>query len=143
MTVLAAARITEHRAGATTIMEFPAAVDIIYEGGLVNVNAAGYAAPASDTTAEWCVGIADETVDNSGGSAGDKTVRVRSGEQYKLVGAAAASFVQALVGEPVTVEDDQTVTIAADSTNDIAVGYVSEFVSATSVWVFIPPGGVR
>lgn len=140
MTALSADRITKHRSnsGGPTIMEFPCAVDILYEGGIVAINTSGYAAPASDTSGVFVVGIADEHVDNSGGSAGDKTIRVRSGEEYNL--AATGTVAQASVGDIFFAADDQTVDDT--TTNSVRVGYVSEYVSATNVWVFIPPGGM-
>lgn len=43
----------------------------------------------------------------------------------------------AMVGKNVTILDDNTVSIAATTTNDVLAGMVTEWVSATQVWVQI------
>lgn len=113
-------------------------VDIIYKGALVNVNAAGFLIAAGDTASETCVGIADENVDNSGGSAGDLVCKVLSGRAFLIT---ATSLLQTDVGTLAMVVDDDTVEVAAATSNDVEIGYIIEFVSVTSVWVYIPEGG--
>lgn len=55
-----------------------------YKGGMVGVNSAGYLTPMTPATASLkFIGVANETVDNSAGSAGD----------HALVAAKAGSFV--------------------------------------------------
>ena len=132
MTVLAADRETAVKEG--KLKSYPAAVDIIYKGGLVAINAAGYACPAADTLGLRVVGIADEKVDNSAGSAGDKDVRVRQGCLAKLV---ATSITQAMLGQIMYVADDQTFDDA--STNLVPAGILVDYVSATSGWILVSP----
>ena len=49
----------------------------IYKGAMVGVNASGYIVSMDHGTANLkFVGVANETVDNSAGSAGDKTINV-------------------------------------------------------------------
>lgn len=136
MAVLAADRNTQSKEA--TLKSYPVAVDIIYKGGMVVINSAGYAAPASDAQGNSrAVGVADEKVDNSGGSAGDKNVRVRSGRAFKMV---ATAIVQADLGMAMYVVDDQTIDDDG-GTNRILAGILVEFVSATSGWVYIPTPG--
>lgn len=132
MAILAADRETAVKQG--LLKSYPAAVDIIYKGGLVAINAAGYACPAADTLGLRVVGIADEKVDNSAGSAGDKDVRVRQGCLAKLV---ATSITQAMLGQIMYVADDQTFDDA--STNLVPAGILVDYVSATSGWIFVSP----
>ena len=136
--VLTADRNTQSRGGLGVTMRYAVAVDIIYKGALVSVNAAGFLVAASDTAGEQCVGVADENVDNSGGSAGDLWCRVVSGRAFRV---AATSILQTDVGTMAYVVDDQTIEVAAATTNDIPVGYIVELVSAAIAWVFIPAGG--
>lgn len=105
----------------------------VYKGGLACINATGYLVPASDTAALKCVGIFDETVDNSGGAAGDMEAAYTTGIEAELENAGSA-IVQAT--QVAHVADDQSVTTAAVALNDVYVGNVTEF-SATKAWVFI------
>ncbi len=67
-----------------SVYEFGAAVDIIYAGAMVCLNAAGYAEPAGASAGQSpVIGRAERTVDNSGGSAGDLNVRILPG-QFKF-----------------------------------------------------------
>lgn len=112
------------------VRALPVSVDVIYRGALCTVNAAGFVAPAGLAVSEVFVGVAEETVDNSAGVAGDKKVRLKCEGRYLLTG---AGFAQADVGVTVYAEDDQTVTKTAGTS--APVGTVDEFVSATQVWV--------
>ena len=138
MTVLVADTNLQSRGGPGLGLQYSCGVDILYKGAIVSVNAAGFLVAGSDTTAERCVGIADENIDNSGGSAGDLVCRVLSGRAFLLP---ATSLLQTDVGTLAMIVDDGEVEVAAATTNDIPVGFIVEFVSATSVWVFIPEGG--
>lgn len=113
--------------------------DILYKGALIAIDASGYAKPASDTSGETVVGIADEKVDNTvtGHTAGGLKIRVRSGRAFLMV---TASATQASVGDAAYVTDDQTVAFSGTA-NAVLVGPCSEYVSATSVWINIPLGG--
>jgi len=91
-----------------------AASDIIYEGSYVEVLAAGHIQPAGVGSSLQGAGIALETVDNSAGSAGDKTCKVLVG----CVVADALTATVANIGDAVYASDDQTLTVTA-STNAI------------------------
>lgn len=118
---------------------FPVGVDIIYKGALVAVDDNGYLLAAADAAGYRVVGVAEENVDNSGGSAGDKECRVRSGRAFKFN---ATSITQAMVGDLMHVVDDQTFDEAA-GTNGVPCGRLVEYVSATEGWIYIPVGGLR
>lgn len=131
-TVLAADRNTQSKEA--PLLSYPCAVDIFYKGAMVCVNAAGYLAPAADTLMFGpVVGVADENVDNSGGSAGTLNCRVRSGRAFQFV---ATSIAQTDVGKTMFVVDDQTFDDRHG--NGIVAGTLVQYVSATSGWVFIP-----
>jgi len=132
MAVLTADRNTDQKD--VTLKSYPLATDIAYHGGMAVINSAGYAAPASDTAGNSrVIGVFDENVDNSGGSAGDKNVRVRSGRAFSLVGVALA---QTDLGKTMYVVDDQTFD-ADPQAAAIVAGTLVEFISATSGYVYI------
>lgn len=91
----------------------------IYAGGLVAVNAAGFAKAAAvgDTRV---IGVAEATSVNSGAD-GAVSVRVRRGP-HKFANKAGDLVTQALMGTTCYVEDDQTVRLTAAGT--IAAGRV-------------------
>lgn len=107
----------------------------IPEGAIVHINAAGYAVNGTDAANDVFVGVADETVDNSGGSAGDKTIKVRRTGVFTFVFAGTATIAD--VNTPVYTVDNQTVNLAAATTNDVLVGRIVEFLTASSVRVDI------
>lgn len=112
----------------------PMAVDIIFRGAMLVHNAAGFLAPVTGAEAGAVfAGIAEEEVDNSGGSAGDLNCKYRKDARWLLTG---TSFAQADVGTPVYGSDDQTVT-KTFAANLPRIGVIDEFVSATQVWVKI------
>lgn len=110
-----------------------AASTTIYKGSIVAFNTAGYAVKGADTASFVFAGIAMETVSN-GTVAGEKEVRVWN---EGIVELNCASATQAWVGQSVYIVDDNTVALAATTTNDVIVGKVVGFVSATKVRVKI------
>lgn len=121
---------TPEKSGSTNRYKI-AASTVIYKGIMVALNAAGFAIPAADTASTKVVGIADETVDNSGGAAGDASVLVKKGA-FKLKNSESNAVAQANVHANCVVADNQTVSM--DTTNDIVAGRV-ESVEADGVWV--------
>ncbi len=112
------------------------AVDI-FAGALVNlVSATGYAKKAGDNVGEKFLGVADKSAKNSTGAAGAKKVRVWSRGVFPF---ACSGANQTWVGQKVYAVDDQTVALAATTTNDVLVGVVTELVSATQVFVSLTP----
>lgn len=86
-----------------------AAAQLIYGGALVCRNAAGYAAKGAAALGMHGVGRAEERVDNSGGSPGDLSIRVREGVFRYANSAAADEITIAEIGKVAYVVDDQTV----------------------------------
>lgn len=111
------------------------AAESIPYGAMVMINAAGYVANATDTTGTFFLGIALEASDNSGGSAGDLSILVDVGGAFVKATHEDGSMAQANVGDAVVQELNNEVTSAGTGTNDIAVGKISDIVSATVVWV--------
>lgn len=106
----------------------------VFKGSNLNYNASGFAVKSSDTASEAFAGVAMETVDNSAGTAGDKYVRVWKEGVFSMT---ASGATQAWVGQNVCAVDDNVVALAATTTNDVIVGRVVGFISATEVRVKI------
>lgn len=120
------------------ILPFPiAATTKIVEGALVNVNAAGYAVNATDTTGERCVGVASQETDNTTGAAGDADAIVWTGGAIDVLTNFSATI--ANVGDKVYVVDNQTVDLAAVTTNDVLVGIIVAVLSTSKVRVILTP----
>jgi hypothetical protein len=106
------------------IEEYPViAADIIYEGAAVGENASGYSRPLA--AGDVFQGFAIENCDNAAGSAGDKTVKVRT--RGRVVLPIASIAITANDRPAVYASDDDTFTLTA-STNSL-IGYVSRWVS--------------
>ena len=130
MSALTRDRATPYREG-IEVEYLVAANTKIYAGSLVCVNAAGYAAPAADTSGYRFAGVALEQVDNSDGG---KNVRVRRAGVFEFD---AVSITQDMVGAAMYAADDHTFDDAAGPTNDIKVGLLVKYVSATKGWIDI------
>jgi hypothetical protein len=105
----------------------------IWKGALVCVDSTGYLVPASDTANLRFVGVAFESVDNTGGASGAKRCRVvkRGTFVYNRIG----SFTQADIGTTVRANSDNEV--AKTSTNNIVVGTVVELLDGNRVRIRI------
>lgn len=117
------------------IISFKQGAEKIPEGALVSINAAGYAVNATDAANDVFVGVADETVDNSAGAAGATRIKVRRNGVYNVVFGGTATIAD--VNTLVYVVDNQTVDLIGVTTNDVLVGRIVEFISATKVRVDI------
>lgn len=106
-----------------------------YAGTLLCVNTSGFATNAADTASFVLAGVAADTVDNSAGAAGDKKIDVYTEGTFEFTFSGTAT--QATVGQSVYAVDNQTVALAATTTNDVLVGKVVEFVNASTVRVKI------
>ena len=134
MTALAAAKKSVDRQDGE-VYSFKQGAEKIWEGALVMVNAAGYAVNATDTAGGVIAGIADETVDNSAGSVGDKSIKLRRKGIFEFVFGGTATIAD--VNTLVYVVDNATVDLVGVTTNDVLVGRIVEFVTATKVRVDI------
>jgi len=109
---------------------------ILYFGALLAVDANGWIVPASDTAGLKVVGVAFESVDNSNGVNGAKTVQIATGV-FRFANAGGA-VTQSNRHRDVYVADDNSVTTAGVAANDIKAGTVDEF-TASVVWVRVAP----
>lgn len=116
---------------------FPvAAATKLYAGGIVAINAGGYATKGAVATTLKCVGIAEEVVDNSAGANGDLKVPVRRG-LFKFANSSAGDAIAlADVGANCYIVDDQTVA-KTDGTGTRSVAGKIRDVDAGGVWVEI------
>ena len=116
------------------IVAYPVKANVrIWKGALVCVDNTGYLVPASDTANLRFVGVAFESVDNTGGASGAKRCRVvkRGTFVYNRIG----SFTQADIGTTARAITDNEV--AKTSTNNIVVGTVVELLDDNRVRIRI------
>ena len=106
----------------------------IYAGALVVANASGFAAPGSVATTLTYLGRAEESVDNTGGADGAKTVQVRRKKAFKWLNHGADALVQADLGKTVYIVDDQTVAKTNGTSTRSAGGKMVQL-EADGVWV--------
>lgn len=111
--------------------------DIVYEGAMVGEDGSGYGRPL--VAADRFLGHAIDKVDNTGGSAGDKDIRILTGK-YRLEVALAGAVTD--VGQPVYASDDATYTFVGASASGAHsyVGVATRYVSATKMEVEFRPG---
>ena len=113
MAKLNAARDTvEIASGATSLVLPVKGETTIFQGSIVAIGADGYAVPGSKAEGLKAAGRAEETVENKGGD-GDVTVKVTRGV-FVFENSVSGAVTAADVLGPCYIEDDQTVTNAAD-----------------------------
>lgn len=135
MPALTADRNTPKQAAAQ--IAAPVATNVkIFAGSLVAANAAGFATPGAVATTLTALGRAAETVDNTGGANGAKTVRIDRKEAFKFGNHAADLVVQADLGKTCFIVDDQTVAKTNGGATRSAAGKVVG-IDADGVWVEI------
>ncbi|UZR27473.1 hypothetical protein [Methylococcus mesophilus] len=137
MTALAAERNTKERIG--DVFDLPVKANTkCYLGGLAVIDA-GYAAPGRTATTLVAAGRFEESVDNTGGAAGDKKARVKRGI-YKFANSAAGDLIaQADVGADCYIVDDQTVAKTNGTNTRSRAGQIVA-VDSDGVWVQIGLG---
>ncbi|MGB9588779.1 MAG: hypothetical protein ACPL7O_11425 [Armatimonadota bacterium] len=108
----------------------------IPKGVLVCINSSGYVTNGADSSGLLFAGVSYEQVDNSGGAAGDKQIRVEKSGEHTFVYNGDAS--QAIVGRECYIVDNQTVDEdALEVINDIKCGVITEVVGTSQVRVRI------
>jgi len=133
MTALAADRNTPERDGNAVVLPVAASTKI-FAGALVLVNASGNAVKGATATGLKPVGRAAELADNSAGSAGDISVRVRRGI-FRFANSAAADLIdQGDIGSIAYVVDDQTVALTDGTGSRSPAGRIVD-VDAQGVWI--------
>jgi len=111
------------------IIQMPMAAVKIYKGAALMINTAGYVTNAAATNALKAAGFAVETIDNSGGSAGDLSIVSNIEDVIELDG--LTGLTQADLGKTVYASDNATFTLTAS--NNIPMGTIVKFLSATKV----------
>lgn len=128
-------RNTPRRSAPTDRVFDVAAGAVIYQGALTVLNA-GDAEPGSTATGLVAVGRAEEQVDNTGGAAGDKTVKVSRGVFRFNNSSGGDEVVDADIGSDCYIVDDETVA-KTDGTSTRSVAGTVYAVDAQGVWVEI------
>lgn len=122
---LSAPRSKTARLGEETLppmLKVPVAASVkIWAGSMVMLDA-GYAKPAAAAVGKVIIGRAENTVDNTTGAAGDKTVTVRRGVFKWLNSLSGDAIAQAQMGTIVYAVDDQTVAKTSNSGARSAAG---------------------
>lgn len=108
----------------------------IYSGGIVAVDVNGFALPAADASGLRVVGVAKETIDNTGAD-GALSINVERNVSFLFD---ASSITQAMVNKVMYVVDDHTFDDAV-GTNGIKAGRLLEYVSTTKGWILIQEAG--
>ncbi|MDC8012934.1 hypothetical protein [Tahibacter soli] len=127
-------RNTIRRAGNTEFVFGVGAGKKIYAGTIAVLAATGYAEAGTTATGKRTVGVAQETVDNTGGAAGDVSVRIKRGIFPFSNSAAADAITNGDYGTNCYVADDQTVA-KTDAGGTRSIAGVVRGVDAVGVWV--------
>jgi len=136
MTALAVDRKTDFQEGVE--LGYPVGADaVIFLGSIVCIDSTdGFAYPGADTANFLFVGIAQESVDATGLSDGDISIKVR---RCGVAHLAATGLAVTDVGTLYYVLDDQTVAVVGTTTNDVLVGRLSYFDTATNAPIHLMP----
>lgn len=110
----------------------------VYEGCLVAVDATGYLVNGATATSLIVMGIADTSVDNTGGADGALTVNVLCCQAY-LGNSGSDAVTQAQVGSTVYMVDNDTVSKTNGTSTESAAG-VCTGLDANGVWVSLAVG---
>lgn len=135
MSALTKDRDTPERDG--MLLNLPvAAATKIYAGSIVALDASGNAVPGAANATLKAVGRAEETVDNSSGSSGDKAIEIKRGVFRFANSADADEIGRADIGGPAYLVDDQTVAKTSSSGTRPVGGLIVD-IDAAGVWVAV------
>ncbi len=130
----ASAQAFDTRRSNSDMIEGKMGAEKIYEGTLCMINAAGFIVQVADTATGDCfAGVAAETVDNSGGAAGAKTIKlwVKGVFTFKHAGAARTDVGLPAFASLGVADAGQTVKSSTEGTHAMMVGKIVD-VSAES-----------
>jgi hypothetical protein len=113
MTALAA-NFARKRMGTDPVLALAFAIGLaastrVYQGSLVAINQAGNLVPASADASLHVVGVSEDDVDNSSGTAGALSCAPRRGAFYFVNSSSTDAITDADIGRPCFVVDDNTV----------------------------------
>ena len=117
--------------GEIKVGTFPVGAALVERGQVLQKSATGTVTHSAGADTERFAGFAEDTVDNSAGSAGDQQVRVIEDGIVKLV--VGGADVGAAIGDPVYCDGVNSCVDA--NTSDLPVGYLYMQVSGTTWWV--------
>lgn len=106
----------------------------LFKGAMVGVNASGYLAKMDHATASLkFVGVANETIDNSAGAAGDKSLNVTKSGSFVLKAASGYAPAIADIGKEVYSNSDWEVQISTVGlTNQYKIGTITALESTST-----------
>lgn len=108
------------------VVSYRASAAKLFKGALIGVTATGHAAPMSPSVAGLrFVGVANESVDNSAGAAGDKGIATTKSGAFVFRAAAGYTPILADIGKEVYAASDWEVQVlTAGLTNAYKVGTI-------------------
>ena len=115
-----------------------AANAIVFQGGIVCVDASGWGTKGATSTTLKAVGIAQGSADNTGGANGAKYVRVRKGKHILLNSTAGDLVTRANLFADCYIVDDQTIALTSNGSTRSIAGKVID-ANATTVTVAFKP----
>jgi len=138
MTALTAPRTTPRRVIDVRVLPVAANAKIL-QGALVGLIAAsGLATKGVTATTLRGVGVAEATVDNTGGADGALTISVRRGAWLMANSASTDQITRADIGTSCYIVDDQTVAKTSGSATRSVAGTVADVDASGGVWVEFP-----
>jgi len=110
-----------------------AAATTCEKGLLAMLDASGDCEPGATATGKTAAGRFEETVDNSGGAAGDKKIDVKAGI-FRWANSSGDPIDASHVGGTAYIEDSQTVSATNGGSTQSAAGRIVD-VDSDGVWV--------
>jgi len=134
MTAQAADRIALQRATGDKFADPVKAATKIYGGSLVVLDAAGWAAPATEATGLIVRGVAQKQADNTAGANGAINAECERGV-FRFANSAAGDLIaRAEIGDDCYIVDDQTVAKTSATDTRTIAGKITDL-DAQGVWV--------
>jgi hypothetical protein len=114
-----------------------AATEVIFKGAMIALDASGDVVDVTEATGLIILGIAEESVDNTDGDAGDVRVTARAGT-FKLANADAGDAItRADIGQPCYATDNETVSDVV--TGRSLAGVIVDVDADGGIWVLMGP----
>lgn len=126
-------RNTQFRAG-MIFAHALATATVINKGAMVVLNAGGYAKAGLTDASVVSVGIAQETVDNTDGADGERSVEAKTGTHLLANATAGDAITRVDVGNDCYILDDETVAKTDGGATRSVAGRVRA-VEGSNVWV--------